>query len=168
MPVEAISAITEKDNTIAYFPTPVAATSTGKESLAPEEQQKVDELKKRDTEVRQHEMAHLAVAGSLAKGGASYKYKVGPDGNRYAVSGEVEIDVSPVPDDPEATIAKAKTAKKAALAPAKPSSQDYAAANQADQIKREAEQQQNNSQGYNSKGQSTAAPAAAKLINQTG
>ena len=41
------------------------------------------------------------------------------------------IDTSPVPDDPDATIRKAQTVRQAALAPAKPSSQDRAVAAQA-------------------------------------
>ena len=50
--------------------------------------------------------------------------KLGPDGNRYAIGGEVSIDVAPVDGDPEATIAKMEIVKAAALAPAEPSAQD--------------------------------------------
>lgn len=35
-------------------------------------------------------------------------YKTGPDGVKYAVSGEVLIDTSRVPGDPQATLQKAQ------------------------------------------------------------
>jgi len=62
-------------------------------------------------------------AGQYA-GDASISYTVGADGKRYAVGGEVRIDVVPIKDDPEATIAKLDVVIAAALAPAKPSAQD--------------------------------------------
>ena len=57
--------------------------------------------------------------------GASYAYPTGPDGQDYAIGGEVGIDTSPVSGDPAATIAKARTLIRAALAPAEPSGQDH-------------------------------------------
>jgi hypothetical protein len=42
----------------------------------------------------------------------------------YATGGEVQIDTSPISGDPEATIRKAETIRRAALAPASPSDQD--------------------------------------------
>jgi len=57
------------------------------------------------------------------KGGPTYSYKVGPDGKRYAVEGEVSIDTSKE-SDPAMTLQKMRTVQRAALAPAKPSSQD--------------------------------------------
>ena len=104
--------------------------------LSDEEQQKVAELKQRDQEVRAHEQAHLAAAGGNAaggnaKGGASFEYQTGPDGRRYAVGGEVQIDTSPVDGDPQATIQKMQQIRAAALAPGTPSSQDRAVAAQA-------------------------------------
>lgn len=101
------------------------------ESLSESEQRIVDDLKRRDREVREHEAAHLAAAGGHARGGASFEYTTGPDGGRYATAGEVQIDTSPVPDDPAATITKMEQVKRAALAPAQPSSQDRAVAAQA-------------------------------------
>ncbi len=87
-----------------------------------QDQRVVDQLKSRDREVRAHEQAHAAVGGSLA-GSPSYEYQTGPDGKKYAVGGEVSIDVSKT-NDPEATIRKMQTVRAAALAPAEPSSQD--------------------------------------------
>ncbi len=88
-----------------------------------EERAQIDELEQRDAEVRRHEQAHKAAGGPYA-GAISYEYEEGPDGKRYAVGGSVPIDVSPVPGDPEATIAKMKVVRKAALAPAEPSGAD--------------------------------------------
>lgn len=81
------------------------------------------ELKKADTAVRAHEQAHLAAAGGLAKGGASFAYQRGPDGRNYAVAGEVQIDTSKGAT-PEETVAKMMRVRAAALAPANPSPQD--------------------------------------------
>ncbi len=88
----------------------------------------VADLKARDQRVRAHEAAHLTAAGGLARGGASYTYVRGPDGNTYAVGGEVGIDTSPVPGNPAATLAKAQRIQAAALAPADPSAQDRSVA----------------------------------------
>ncbi|RDH85164.1 MAG: hypothetical protein DIZ78_11610 [endosymbiont of Escarpia spicata] len=90
----------------------------------------VQELKSRDQAVRAHELAHLSAAGQFARGGAQFDYKVGPDGNRYAVGGEVSIDSSRE-SDPQQTLEKAETIRQAALAPADPSSQDRRVAMQA-------------------------------------
>jgi hypothetical protein len=48
----------------------------------------------------------------------------GPDGKQYAVGGEVPIDLSPVSGNPQATVQKAETIQRAALAPADPSGPD--------------------------------------------
>ncbi len=94
------------------------------------EQREVEQLKRRDREVRTHEQAHLAAAGPLARGGPSYEYRVGPDGKRYAVGGEVQLDTSRE-RDPEQTLRKAERIRAAALAPVQPSGQDYRVASQA-------------------------------------
>ena len=57
-----------------------------------------------------------------------------PDADaEYAVGGEVQIDVSEIPGDPQATIDKMQTVRAAALAPAEPSSADRAIAADATQ-----------------------------------
>ncbi len=108
----------------------------GQQELSDEQKEIVAELKRRDTEVRRHEQAHSAAAGSYA-GPASYEYERGPDGRLYAVSGEVSIDTSPL-NDPEATIRKMEIVIRAALAPANPSAQDHAVAAQARQARQQA------------------------------
>jgi len=97
----------------------------------PQQQQKIEGLKRRDQEVKTHEQAHLAAAGGLAIGGANFNFIIGPDGKRYAIGGEVGIDVSEVAGDPQATIRKAEIIRRAALAPAHPSAQDYSIASKA-------------------------------------
>jgi len=88
-------------------------------------------LRRIDQMVRAHERAHLVAGGELVRGGPHYIYKIGPDGKRYAVGGDVEIDTSPVPGDPKATLQKAEKIVRAALAPLNPSPQDLRVAMQA-------------------------------------
>lgn len=83
----------------------------------------IGQLKTRDREVRAHEQAHASVGGQYA-GAPSYDFQRGPDGVLYAVGGEVPIDISPVPGDPSATLAKAEQVQRAALAPKDPSGAD--------------------------------------------
>ena len=98
--------------------------ATQESSENQQDQQKIQQLKSRDLEVKTHEQAHLGAVGSLANGGASFTYSKGPNGVNYAVGGEVNIDTSPVNGDPAATLRKADTIRRAALAPASPSAQD--------------------------------------------
>jgi hypothetical protein len=105
------------------------------------ESAEVEELQRLDKEVRAHEQAHVMAGGSLVRGAASFSYKSGPDGNLYAVNGEVAIDSSPVDGDPQATINKMEQVQKAALAPAQPSGQDQAVAAAAMNIEMDARRQ---------------------------
>ena len=95
----------------------------GEQELSEEELRMVEELKKIDKRVHTHEQAHLSAAGGYARGGAHYDYVRGPDGNKYANSGHVNLDTSRE-KTPEATIRKANIIQKAALAPADPSPAD--------------------------------------------
>ncbi len=110
------------------------------QNLSEEEQKKVEDLKQRDREVRAHEQAHKAAGGGLT-GSPTYKTERGPDGRSYAVSGEVKIDTSPVPNSPEATIRKLEQVKRAALAPSNPSGQDRQVAAEAEARIQEARQE---------------------------
>ncbi len=109
-------------------------------SLSKAEQQQIQaevrELAARDREVHSHELAHSAAGGRYA-GSPSYEFKRGPDGNTYAVNGEVSIDIARAAS-PQATIDKMQIVKQAALAPAKPSSQDRQVAAEASRIEAEA------------------------------
>jgi hypothetical protein len=130
------TAVDEQGETQQKEQQPSASQSTKAQiasTLTEQEVKQVQELKARDREVRAHEAAHLAAAGSLATG-VSFTYQRGPDGVQYAVGGEVGIDTSPVAGDPEATLAKAQRIRAAALAPAEPSAQDLRVAAQAAQL----------------------------------
>jgi len=108
----------------AGSPKPQKASAGDTLELSPEAKAKIAQLQQRDQEVRAHEAAHMAAGGGLVRGGATYGYTRGPDGKQYAVSGEVTLDTSPVPDNPAATLQKAQQIKSAAMAPANPSPQD--------------------------------------------
>lgn len=112
----------------------------GSGELSDDEKRQVDALKQRDREVHAHEQAHQAQGAGLA-GGASYSYEQGPDGQRYAVAGSVPIDASSVPNDPEATVSKMETVRRAALAPADPSGPDLQIAARATQTEQKAQAQ---------------------------
>ena len=114
-----------------------AVQATGDSSTEEQLADVLRSLEARDMEVRTHEQAHESAGGELA-GAASYSFRQGPDGRRYAVAGEVSIDISDVPGDPAATIEKMARVRRAALAPAEPSSQDRQVAAQAAQKMSEA------------------------------
>ena len=100
--------------------------------------QEILHLKQRDQEVRTHEQAHAAVGGAHT-GMPSYEFEVGPDGKKYAVAGEVSVDLSSVEGDPQATITKMEQVYAAALAPAEPSAQDHRVAAQASELMAQAQ-----------------------------
>jgi len=110
-----------------------AAQAQAEKAQAEAERAEIQALKARDLEVRRHEQAHAAAGGPYA-GAPSYEFTTGPDGARYATGGEVSIDTSPVPGDPQATLEKAQTVRRAALAPAEPSEQDRRVAAEASQM----------------------------------
>jgi hypothetical protein len=111
--------------------------SAGKENAEQQQQQQAElqqltQLTKRDTEVRAHEQAHASLGGQYASS-PQYEYERGPDGKRYAVSGEVSIDIGEA-STPQKTLRKVEQVKAAALAPAEPSAQDLRVATEAAQI----------------------------------
>ncbi|WP_339720531.1 putative metalloprotease CJM1_0395 family protein [uncultured Paraglaciecola sp.] len=115
--------------------------SAGKENAEDKQQQlaqqqQLTELKQRDAEVRAHEQAHASLGGQYAHP-PQYEYERGPDGKRYAVEGEVSIDISKA-STPEETIRKAQQVRAAALAPAEPSAQDLRVATEASKMALEA------------------------------
>lgn len=96
--------------------------STG-EPLKPEEISQLRELQQVDQKVRAHEQAHMGAAGGLASSGISLSMVKGPDGQNYAVGGEVSIDTSSA-STPRETLSKMMKVRAAALAPSDPSAQD--------------------------------------------
>jgi hypothetical protein len=106
--------------------TKTAEGPKGRQDLTEEEKTQVQELKQRDREVHAHEAAHQAASGGLA-GSPSYTYQTGPDGQKYAVGGEVAVH-SRGSSDPAQALRDAEAIKRGATAPAEPSSQDRAVA----------------------------------------
>ncbi len=115
------------------------------DGLTDDQKREVQKLQETDRQVRTHEQAHLAAGAGLAKGGATFDYETGPDGKKYAVGGEVQIDTS-AERDPSATLRKAEQIKRAALAPADPSAQDRGVAASADAMAAKARQELANQQ----------------------
>jgi len=138
--------------------------NASQDDLTPEEEEQVAKLKQRDAEVRAHEQAHLAAAGSLATGGIQYQYQTGPDGKQYAIGGSVQLDTSKE-KSPEATIQKAQQIRRAALAPADPSPQDVKVASQALQMEAEA-RREINEEPQDSEGSDDASVVNAVTISQ--
>ncbi len=94
--------------------------------------QLINQLALKDKKVRRHEQAHATIGGT-ATGSPSYTFDTGPDGKKYAVEGEVSVDLSTVLGNPQATIAKMQKVHAAALAPSTPSLEDIRAAASASQ-----------------------------------
>jgi len=126
--VDSVS-LTQEDEAAGQEDQP--SESDAESRLTQDEKRLVEELQKVDDEVRAHEMAHIAAGGQYITSGATFSYQQGPDGKKYAVGGEVSIDTSPEPGDPEATLQKMQRVRAAALAPAQPSSQDLKVASNA-------------------------------------
>lgn len=118
--------------------TPEARGKAAGGGLSLEERAVLSELAERDRKVRAHEAAHARVGGQYA-GQPRYEFVTGPDGKRYAIAGQVQIDVSTAPSDPAATIEKMQVVKAAALAPADPSPADRRVAALAERLMRAAE-----------------------------
>jgi len=126
---QPVSAISASDS---------VSTSTEKEAIEQKViQQEVQALSKRDQEVRTHERTHAAIGGQHASA-PSFSYERGPDGQLYAVEGEVRIDTSAVSGDPKATLEKAEVIIRAALSVAEPSTQDRQVASDARMMAAEA------------------------------
>ena len=115
-----------------------AKESSSSDELSQDEKRLVNELQARDAEVRAHEAAHQS--GGASTGGASYTYQQGPDGQMYAIGGEVSVSMKGG-STPEETIRNAQAVISAALAPADPSGQDLAVASSARVMMMKAEQQ---------------------------
>ena len=112
-------------------------TATNGQELSEEEKKAVKKLKEVDKKVRAHEQAHKSAGGGLVRG-SSFDEKTGPDGKKYVTGGEVQIDISEVPNNPRATVTKMEQVIRAALAPADPSAQDRMVAAKASAIAAEA------------------------------
>ena len=144
---------------------PTESTKSNGEPLSQDEAQEVSDLKRRDREVRAHEQAHASAGGQHIRGGVKLSYAQGPDGNRYAVDGEVDIDIGSEAT-PEATIAKMQQVQSAALAPATPSGADRAAASAASQRELEARSEIREAQSEERQAQASERSNAQAQDNQ--
>jgi len=111
----------------------------------PKIQEEILKLQQIDAHVKAHELAHKAAGGELA-GSPSYTYKIGPDGKKYAISGEVPIRIEKG-KTPQQTIANMQKVKAAALAPSDPSPQDLKVAATAEMIEVKARMELNQIKG---------------------
>jgi len=98
--------------------------------LNDQERTQLRELQNRDAEVRIHEAQHFRAAGGLAKGTPNYTYQQGPDGQFYAVGGNVQLQTSRG-SDPEQAKRDAQSFSNAAQAPGDASAQDISVARDA-------------------------------------
>ncbi len=144
------------------------------QGLTPEQKAEVDKLRARDASVRNHEQAHVTAGGRYIIRRAQFDYERGPDGKLYAVGGDVQIDTSEERGDPEATIQKAQTVRRAALAPSDPSPQDQRVAANATQMEFEARMElvqqrsdevRQKTDEYNQVGQATAPETEPALVD---
>jgi len=135
------TAVSQKANEVQTTTSRQDQKPAAKDKLSPDKKQKdsfelsqeaeeIRTLQLRDQEVRTHEAAHAAAGGAYA-GSPRYSFERGPDGRIYATGGEVSIDISQIPGDPQATLQKAQQVRSAALAPAEPSGQDMKVAQKA-------------------------------------
>lgn len=136
---KANESLTEKEKSDQEKQSPDEENTGEAKQLTPEEKKQIEVLKRRDQEVRTHELAHSS-AGGAQTGTPTYSFKTGPDGKRYITDGEVSITVNQASDDPQMTIANMEQVYRAALAPAEPSAADRKAAAEAQAIIREAKQ----------------------------
>ncbi|WP_417828187.1 putative metalloprotease CJM1_0395 family protein [Thalassospira sp.] len=103
------------------------------QDLDPVEEAVVNQLRARDSAVRQEEEAHAAAAGPYGSA-PQYTYQIGPDGNVYAIGGHVDVSVS-VSGSAADRDRALSTLQNAALAPNAPSGADMAAFRQASLLK---------------------------------
>lgn len=157
----------EADGTSEHRKPGMPSRGQGDGQLSEADLQKLQVLRQRDREVRAHEMAHVAAGGSLVRGGASFTYEVGPDGQRYAMGGEVGIDTSPG-RTPVETLAKADQIRAAALAPTDPSGQDRQVAAMATRMAMQASMELATEGGATQEGKSAGVPGRQPMLAYTG
>ena len=96
----------------------------------------LEAMKRRYAEVRSREESLRRAAGVREL--PRYQYQTGPDGKKYAVSGEVDMDMTTVPGDPEATLRRARRIYRAAFVSADVSPSERRAAMDARRVESKA------------------------------
>ncbi len=111
--------------------------------------------------------AQLAAGGAAVRGGGSYAYSIGPDGQLYATGVTLSYDTAPVAEDPQATIEKMRQVRAAALASSSPTASDYAAAAAATQVEMQArlELVQQMTEQYLGDGSTSSAASPGSLLS---
>jgi hypothetical protein len=85
----------------------------------------IQKVKDRDTELLQRGQAPLAAAGTYARGVPQYNNRLEPHGRLYAAVGEVSLDVVPVVNSPQNSLAKMGQIRRTALTLDNQPVQDY-------------------------------------------
>jgi hypothetical protein len=83
----------------------------------------LEQLQRRDREVKRHEMEHFQTGQPYASF-PQYFYVTGPLNRQFAISGIVIFDASRLLGNKEETLVKLEKLRRAALAPRMPSNQD--------------------------------------------
>lgn len=121
-------------------------SSSEEPELTQQEKLEVQRLRQTERSVHEHERAHQRAARDLAISSPSYRYERGPDGEKYAVGGEVNIDASLIGADAAETAEKALRIQQAAMAPNDPSPKDMQAATKARMVESKAHRKLNREQ----------------------
>lgn len=96
-------------------------------------------MQDKSNEIKRHEERHsVALRDVDSDAKPQYKEEQGPDGRKYAVAGEVNTNVVPVPGNAKATEKKADAIYRSAMHDEKRSKEDNQVARQAMQMKQEA------------------------------
>lgn len=110
----------------------------------PQAESETSQMESRSRRIVEHENRHAAILRDAPDNTADAKpqfvHKQGPDGRKYAVAGEVNTDLKPIPGNPHATEQKAESVYRSALGNADRSQSDYDAARQAMFVAQEARQ----------------------------
>lgn len=83
-----------EDNSILNKSNSKSKSNENPNELTDLEKKQVEELKRIDREVRNHEQAHLSAGGGIVVSGPTYQYQRGPDEKQYAICGEIQIDTA--------------------------------------------------------------------------
>ncbi|MGF1447845.1 MAG: putative metalloprotease CJM1_0395 family protein [Opitutales bacterium] len=108
------------------------------ERLSDEERKELRVLRERDQKVRAEQLAEAVRSGLSAQ--VQFTYKLGPDGNRYAIDGHVKHSVAPG-STPEQTIERARELRAAILSSGQSSPQDLRTVAEVDHIEAQARAQ---------------------------
>jgi hypothetical protein len=134
-PAKTVDKLSSQGASVSQTSVSASQATTHQASEKSSQQQEADKaviqnLAQRDREVKNHERIHASIGGAFASA-PSFDFQKGPDGQLYAVGGDVSIDTSAVAGDPRATLEKAQVIIRAALSVPEPSVQDRRVAAQA-------------------------------------